>query len=177
MRLLVRLSALLLLTGCTASPLWQSDSTDWRFDGDAWHAAAGEASSFLVSRSRYADVRLSVEFFPDAMVNSGIFVRCQDPQDISALNCFEANIWDNHPRQEFRTGAIVARAFPPLSRVETIGRWNLMEVIALGEQIEVRVNGTLTARLEDAAVEPGFIALQRAESGEIRFRNLEVTGL
>jgi hypothetical protein len=177
MRPPVRFSVLLLLAACAASPGWQSGSRDWRLHEGEWHAAASDEPSFLVSGTRYGDVRLSVEFFPDASVNSGVFIRCQDPQEISALSCYEANIWDDHPRQEFRTGAIVARAFPPLSRVETIGRWNQMEVVALGELIEVRVNGILTARLKGADSMPGFIALQRAESGEIRFRNLEVTGL
>ena len=47
-------------------------------------------------------------------------------------------------------------------------------VRARGPVLEVRVNGVLTARLEDADTTAGFIALQHWGEGTVRFRRIEV---
>jgi len=96
-----------------------------------------------------------------------------DPPDA----CYELNIWDRHPQQEARTGAIVFVAMPPLARVETVGKWNTMEATARGGQLEVSVNGVITARLRDADPTPGFIALQHWGEGTVRFRAVELAPL
>ena len=61
-----------------------------------------------------------------------------------------------------------------LAHVETVGHWNTYEITARGGFLEARVNGTVTAVLEDADPTRGFIALQRWEQGSVRFRNLEL---
>jgi hypothetical protein len=129
---------------------------------------------FLLSEGLYDDFRLSLEFRVDATTNSGIFIRCRDRQRVHPETCYELNIWDQHPQQEARTGAIVLWHMPPLAQVNTLGRWNSYEVVARGPQLEVRVNGVLTARLEDADSTAGFIALQRWGEGTVRFRRIEL---
>ena len=64
-----------------------------------------------------------------------------------------------------------------LAIVKTVGRWNTYDVLSRGSRIEVRVNGTLTATLDDADPSPGFIALQHWRAGEVRFRSLILTPL
>ena len=146
----------------------------WRWSGNEVAAIAGGAGGMLATSASFADIRLLIEFNPDGDVNSGVFIRCQDRQDISPFTCYEINIWDHHPNQSFRTGSIVMRSFPPLARLDTIGKWNRLEITARGEHISVRVNDVLTAKLKDSTHASGFIALQREEGGAIRFRNISI---
>ena len=139
--------------------------------------ASGEGDGFLRSDARFADFSLSLEFWVDATTNSGIFIRYKDVQKIHPETCYELNIWDQHPRQEARTGAIVFKVMPPLAEVNTVGRWNTFDVLARGTLIEVRVNGELTAILNDADPRPGFLALQHWQTGVVKFRNLQLTSL
>jgi len=136
--------------------------------------AGGEGDGFLVSKQSLDNFQLKVEFRVDASVNSGIFIRCQERQDINPNTCYEFNIWDEHPQQQARTGAIVSRAMPPLAQVSTLGRWSTYEITANGPLLEARVNGELTAVLEDSQWQTGFIALQHWGEGSVRFRNLQI---
>jgi hypothetical protein len=144
---------------------------DWQVEGGEL-IASGAGDRFLLSLARYGDFRLSLEFWVDATTNSGVFLRCQDRDRIHPDTCYEANIWDHHPQQEARTGALVFRFMPPLARVDTVGRWNRYEIEAQGRQLSLWVNGELTARIEDADLPAGFIALQHWGEGSVRFRNI-----
>jgi Domain of Unknown Function (DUF1080) len=162
-------------------PLFDGESlAGWQVQGNiAWTVsdrtiiASGSGDGFLVSTEEFGDFHLVAEFWVDTTTNSGIFIRCRDRERIHPETCYELNIWDAHPQQEMRTGAIVMRFMPPLSNVETVGRWNLLEVSAQGPVIEVRVNGATTARLGDAAATAGFIALQHWGEGTVKFRRIE----
>ena len=59
----------------------------------------------------------------DAEANSGIFIRCTDPQKITAVNAYEVNIFDKRPDPSYGTGAIVNVAkVSPMPRAG--GQWN-----------------------------------------------------
>lgn len=149
---------------------------DWRVEEGAI-VGAGSGDGFVTTTRLYGDYHLRVEFWVDATTNSGIFLRCQDRRYIHPYTCLELNIWDEHPKQEARTGAIVFRAMPPLARVQTVGKWNTYEVWARGPHVEVWVNGEKTAEIDDADPTAGFIALQHWESGTVKFRSVELTAL
>ncbi len=146
----------------------------WNWIGSEVTASRGGPDGMLITSRHFSDFRLRVEFKPDAEVNSGVFIRCQNPNEITPFTCYEINIWDRHPNQEFRTGAIVARAFPPLAHLGTIGKWNVYEISARGDTITVHLNGVKVAELQDSTLSSGFIALQRQEAGEISFRNIAI---
>ena len=179
-------ACILLLASC-AGPVSLFDGytlTGWRIVGDAdWSVAhreieaGGTGDGQLASEGRYGDFQLRLEVWVEASVNSGIFVRCKDRARIHPDTCYELNIWDDHPQQEARTGAIVFRFVPPMAEVDTVGNWNTYEVTAKGGSLEVRVNGVTTAVLEDADPTPGFIALQRWGQGTVKFRNIELKPL
>ena len=42
----------------------------------------GKDLSYLVSKTSYKDFQIKAEFWADDDVNSGIFIRCQDPKKI-----------------------------------------------------------------------------------------------
>ena len=154
---------------------WKSEGDiEWRVEDNAI-IASGSGDGFLYTRAEFGDFYLRVEFWVDATTNSGIFIRCRDRSRIYPDTCYELNIYDEHPKQEARTGSIVFVHMPPLARVETVGRWNVCEVTARGSFVEVKVNGTVTALLEDANPTPGFIALQHWEEGTVKFRSIELS--
>jgi len=149
-------------TGVTAGPLAAADS----------QADTG----YLVSTSSYDNFHLSIEFWVDDDTNSGIFLRCGEITELSDINpdrCYEVNIWDNHPNQDFRTGSIVALAKPAV-KVDTLGRWNRYDIIADGATISVSLNGTQTVSLENDRSASGLIALQYAGKYGLTFRKLVI---
>ena len=152
----------------------QVGEAQWNWNGSEVTVSPGGPDGMLITTQHFRDFRLRVEFKPDAQVNSGVFIRCQNPNEITPFTCYEINIWDRHPNQDFRTGAIVARAFPPLAHLDTIGKWNVYEISARGDTITVHLNGTKAAELKDPTHKTGFIALQREEAGEISFRNIAI---
>ena len=112
---------------------------------------------------------------PDSSINSGVFIRCKN-QELSARDCYELNIWDLHPNQDFRTGAVVTRAVPS-AFVETIGKWNTYKIKAQGDHLHVWVNGQQTADIQDSDRSEGYIGLQANGTGEIRFRKVKLKQL
>ncbi|MEM9058475.1 MAG: DUF1080 domain-containing protein [Pseudomonadota bacterium] len=149
----------------------------WRFDDGVAAAGPGDGRSYLVAPTRYDDFTLELEFEVDAGTNSGVFFRCAGTaataDDINPDTCYEANIWDEHPNQAFRTGAIVNHTLPQ-AKVSTIGRRSTMRIEADGPRVAVYVDDTLTAFLDDAETRAGAIALQYGGGGVVRFHRLSL---
>ena len=133
----------------------------------------GPKAGYLVSAGSYADYELRVEFWADADANSGVFIRCQEPNKIAAATSYEVNVWDKRPDPRYGTGAIVnfAQVAPPMPLAAN--RWNTFEVTARGERVTVVLNGRQTADLLGAKFLDGPIALQNA-GGVIRFRKVQI---
>lgn len=183
MRILIPLWILALaISACTdrGRELFAPDQADWEAHGAAqWdfrdgllQGRADSAEGFVMTRERYTDFRLELEFMPDSTINSGIFIRCAK-QELSATDCHEINIWDLHPNPEFRTGAIVTRQ-PPMAHVNTLNRWNTYRIDCRPDTLKIWVNDTLTARLANPGLGPGYIGLQASGTGTIRFRNIRL---
>jgi len=145
-------------------------------DGNSAAAGAHEDSTYLVSTEQYGDMKMSVEFLIEADTNSGIYIRCSDPAAINPDDCYEINIWDDHPNQDSRTGSIVRMA-KPLAHVNTVGEWSVMEIEAVGNLIVVQVNGVETARFSNDRSLSGHVALQFGAGGSLQFRNVTVEAL
>ncbi|MCK0160561.1 DUF1080 domain-containing protein [Allomuricauda sp. F6463D] len=181
---LVAMVMLLVIASCKNSDtLFQENSKNWDAYGDAnWsfsdNELIGEISGevgFVMTKQSYSDFILELEFNPDNTINSGIFVRCQNTE-ISEVDCFEMNIWDSNPNQDYRTGAIVGRT-NPLEFVETEGKWNTYKIKAEANHIQVWVNDKLTSDENFGELKAGFIGLQASGNGIIKFRNIVVTPL
>ena len=169
----VMLSLLSLFDGHSLAG-WESTGDARWLISDSAITAEGSGDGFLLTEGVYGNFELTLEFWVDATTNSGIFIRCSDRQRIHPDTCYEMNIWDEHPQQEARTGAVVFRFMPPLVNVDTIGKWNSYVIRAQGSHILVSVNGQVTAELQDASVIEGFIALQHQQEGTVRFRNIQL---
>jgi hypothetical protein len=135
----------------------------------------GEGSAFLVSKQAYTDFQLRVEFWVDSAANSGIFIRCSDPQRITATNAYEVNIFDTRPDPSYGTGAIVNVAkVDPMPKAG--GQWNTFEITAKGPQLTVVLNGTQTVDIQDSQFASGPFALQYG-AGVVKFRRVEIRPL
>lgn len=136
----------------------------------------GKAMSFLVSKNAYRDFHLRVEFWASEDANSGVFLRCQDPQNITAENCYEANIFDRRPDPSYGTGGIVLIAKSPTPMPKAGGRWNSYEITAIGPRLTLVLNGITTVDVEDAKLAEGYVALQWG-GGTVKFRKLDIKPL
>lgn len=171
----------------TAVTLLDGTSIDgWNQVGDAnWHVVDGyvEADSgqgFLVTPGAYSDFHLLVEFWADDPANSGVFIRCANPAELSATTCYEVNVFDRRPDQTYRTGGIVNVA-APMAKVDAAGHWNTYDITAQGSHLIVRLNDTLTVDVEDDKHASGPIGLQYSPgvdgAGVLRFRKVQLTPL
>ena len=158
-----------------------TDLSQWNTTGDAnWHLAgntvsADTGSGMLVSKRSYRDFELRLEFWVDHESNSGVFIRCDNPTEISPTSCYEVNIFDSRPDQSGRTGAIVDVA-PPRVKIDSEGKWNTYEITARGSRLIVRLNEVVTVDAEDSRLSQGPFALQFG-SGGVRFRNVVIREL
>lgn len=167
----------------SSEALFQEGSNDWSIDGDAeWKFVNSEligsldsGAGFVMTKKSYSNFKLELEFKPDSSINSGIFIRCKN-REISFEDCYEVNIWDLHPKQENRTGAIVSRS-SPLEKVHTLNKWNRYKIINNKDLLQVWVNDVMTIDIKDKDRTEGPIALQAAKSGQISFRNIKITSL
>jgi hypothetical protein len=149
-------------------------TANWRLEDGV--AVADKGNGFLVSKNAYADFQLRAEFWVDADANSGIFIRCADPEKVGATNAYEVNIWDTRPDPSYGTGAIVNVAKPSVV-LKAAGKWNTYEITAKGPKFTVVLNGTRTVDgAEDTKHPSGRIALQYA-AGVVKFRKVEIRPL
>lgn len=150
---------------------------DWKAaDGAIQASQSSSTYAYLVSKAKYGNFRLKVDFWASDDANSGLFLRCQDPQNITAENCYEANIFDQRPDPSYGTGAIVLVAKAPVPMPKAGGRWNTYEITLNGARLTLVLNGVTTVDIEDAKLASGHIALQWG-GGIIKFRKVEIQPL
>jgi Domain of Unknown Function (DUF1080) len=169
----------------------QSGLDNWNRIGDAnWRAEAGTIvadkgkGGFLVSKDAYKDFEIRAEFWAESDTNSGVFIRCSDASQVTAGTCYEVNIWDMRPDPKYGTGGIVDHAAVPVPIVyKAGGRWNTYEIVAKGSQLSVKLNGVVTANIQDSKHASGPFALQYgagvngAQGGVIKWRKVQIRPL
>lgn len=150
---------------------------NWRIEDGALVADKkdGEPAGFLVTKASYKDFEIRAEFWADEAANSGIFIRCTNPDKVGTDSSYEVNIFDKRPDPTFGTGAIVGIAkVDPMPKAA--GKWNTFHITAKGDQLTVVLNGVKTADAKDAKFAAGPFALQYG-GGVIKFRKVEVRPL
>ena len=159
---------------------------NWRIEDGA--VVADKGNGFLVSKTTYGDFQLRAEFWVDDDANSGIFIRCTDPEKVTRNNAYEVNIWDRRPDPSYGTGAIVNVAkVSPMPKAA--GKWNVYEIVAKGSTFTVTLNGQKTVDgAQDSKFASGRIALQHGfglkddkgvanDRGAVKFRKVEIKAL
>jgi Domain of Unknown Function (DUF1080) len=154
---------------------------NWRIEDGI--IVADKGNGFLVTKNTYTDYQIRAEFWVETEANSGIFIRCSDPDKITGSNAYEVNIWDVRPDPSYGTGAIVNVAkVDPMPKAG--GKWNTYEITAKGSTFTVVLNGQKTVDgAQDAKFATGRIALQHglmlkdADGGVVKFRKVEIKPL
>jgi hypothetical protein len=156
---------------------------NWRAESGAIVADHGKGG-YLVAKNSYQDFEIHAEFYAETDTNSGVFLRCGNPQKIGADTCYEVNIWDIRPEPKYGTGAIVDVAAVPVPlQNKAGGHWNTYDITARGQQLTVRLNGVQTAAAQDGKHAAGPFALQYgagvkgAEGGAIKWRKVQIRAL
>ena len=168
-----------LLDGTNMNNFDQAGNANWRVgpgpDNTPNTVNADRGNGFLVTKQSYADFRIRAEVWIDTPGNSGIFIRCDNPQNPGANTCYEVNLFDTRPDPSYGTGAIVNVAkVSPMPKAG--GKWNVMEIEARGPQLTVRLNGQQTASANDSKHLRGRIALQYG-AGKVMWRKVEIQPL
>lgn len=174
-------SLLLLFSSCTNSKsLFTENQNEWFVVGDAdWNhekkvltGKLEKGTGFVMTNAEYDDFVLTMEFKPDSTINSGVFIRCKN-KALSSSDCYEINIWDLNPNQDYRTGGVVMKS-KPLNYLETINKWNNYKIKNVKQHLQVWINGVITTDIHDDSLQKGFIGLQAQGLGEIEFRNVRI---
>ena len=168
-------------TPASLNNFYQSGAqANWRAEGGAIVAdkGSGKGTSHLVTKESYRDFQIWAEFWADHTTNSGIFIRIQDPKNISSKNSYEVNIFDQRKDPTYGTGAIVNFAkVDPMPKAG--GKWNTFLITAKSTNIIVEMNGVQTANIQDKSFAGGPFSLQfgPAEGGAIKWRKVMVRPL
>ena len=146
-----------------------------------WLCRRHKGTGYLVTKEIYGDFQIRAEFWADDDANSGIYIRCTNPEKIEATTSYEVNIFDKRPDPLYGTGAIVNVAkVDPMPKAG--GKWNTYDITAKGSSLVVVLNGVKTADANDDKFKTGVVALQYApgavkDSGTIKFRKVEIKRL
>jgi hypothetical protein len=149
---------------------WQQKGGEARYevkDGTiVGYTVADTPNSFLTTKKHYGDFILEYEMYVDSSMNSGVQIRSHE-SDKGLVNGYQVEVDPTHRRF---TGGIYdekrRRWIYPLSLNEKgrnafqNGMWNEFRVEAIGDSIQVWVNGIQTAHLVDDMTAKGFIGLQ-----------------
>ena len=175
-----------LFDGKTLDNFNKIGDANWRVEDGA--IVADKGNGFLVTKNSYGDYQLRAEFWVEPDANSGIFIRCTNPEKVGADNAYEVNIWDMRPDPSYGTGAIVNLAkVDPMPKAA--GKWNVYEITAKGSSFTVVLNGQKTVDgVQDAKFANGRIALQHGlgnkddkgvanDKGVVKFRKVEIKPL
>ena len=154
---------------------------NWRAENGAIVADKGKGG-YLVSKNSYKDFQVRAEFWADTTTNSGVFIRCTDPNKVTVTNAYEVNVYDLRPDPSYGTGAIVNVAkVSPMPKAG--GKWNIYEITAKGSQLTVVLNGVQTVNVQNGQFAEGRVALQYglgpndAPGGAIKWRKVQIKSL
>src|SRR5215468_803592 len=146
---------------------------NWRIEDGVLVADKASKNSYMVSKDDYSDFQIRAEFWVSDDANSGIFVRCTNPNEVGSKNAYEVNIFDTRPDPSYGTGAIVdvAKVTTP---IKAGGKWNLFEITVKGPRFDVLMNGVKTIEnATDSKFPKGRVALQYGQ-GVVKFRKVEL---
>jgi len=159
--------------------------TTWTVKDGIIHCT-GTPFGYLRTQQSYADYKLHVEYrWADTTTeapNSGIFVFTTGPDNFFLPKAIEAQLKMGNAGDWvlLSKGTLdgiqydgIAKAVPRKGEPseKPRGEWNSVEIVALGNTVEVKVNGVLQNTGKDVYTDAGQICLQ-SEGGAIQFRNI-----
>ncbi|MFO0927272.1 MAG: DUF1080 domain-containing protein [Gemmataceae bacterium] len=176
-----------LFDGKTRSAGWKTHPDQprgWSVENGLLVGRSEKSHHLFSEDGEYEDFHLRVECRINQFGNSGIFFRCTP--DLSRAGRYpfgyESQILHSHPRPAMPlTGSLFGLATVTNQLVEP-EQWFTMEVIAQGQRMVIKVNGTVVTDFTDRAAtySRGHLALQALTEGKeplhtvVQFRKIEV---
>jgi hypothetical protein len=175
------------------TPLFGKDPKDgWRQCGPGHFTlengvATGHGGMGLwwYTQRQFTNFALRGEFLQEQEIaDSGVFVRFPDPGSdpwVAVRKGHEIEIGDPKPEKPtWTTGSIYPFHAPVAAPVKPIGQWNDYEIVCVGHNYSVRLNGQLINTWTDRTQRSssGYIGLQNYNDDKIvRHRNLRIKEL
>ena len=165
---------------------------DWKQCGPGKFAVANSVASaeggmglWWYAGRQFTNFVLRGEFVQEQEIaDSGVFVRFPDPGNdpwVAVKRGHEMEIGDPNPEKPtWRTGSIYPFKASSKANTKPAGQRNEFEMVCLGHDYSVRINGQIVTTWTDAAQRSpaGYIGLQNYNDGKtVRFRNLRVKDL
>jgi len=155
----------------------------------ALHPRPGEQgwqrySAYLMSRRKYQDFVLDLEFRIGKGGNSGVFLRVGDPAS-PVDSGMEVQILDIYGKQRLTAhdcGGLIGAAVPAKNMARPAGQWNRYVITCIGNTLKVDFNGTrvIDLDLSHSAVKDrprkGFLGFQD-EAKQVWYRNVRIKEL
>ena len=157
---------------------------------------SGIPNGYIVTKDSYENYKLHVEWrWAAEPENSGVLVHVQESNLVEWPQCIESQL--KHPNAGdivligHGSGVTVRdtaylinpdeRRYKVIPKFEessenTPGEWNMYDITCNGDNIKIKVNGTLQNDAVSASFKSGQIALQ-SEGGPIEFRNVYLVPL
>lgn len=167
---------------------------DWDGDPRLWKLSNGvltgstdgvtlQGNTFLIYKKReFADFVLRTEV-KLRNHNSGIQFRSEALPNwvVKGLQAdmAEGNWWGSIYDEKGTRGVIVNGWKGKGEKLVKANDWNQVEVSAIGSKIIIKLNGSVTAELDDTSKPSGIIALQlhRGPGMQVEFRNMRIRAL
>ena len=132
----------------------------------------------LLTKVRFADFELVLDYKLSGGGNSGVFIRCAKNPTDPKRDCYEINLADSHP-EGYLTGSFVGlHQFDP-GEPTADGKWHQLQITADGNSFVVLIDGKIRTEFRDERenwLRSGLIGLQK-NSGEVAFRNIRLKPL
>ena len=136
-------------------------------------------------KKQFTNFVLRGEFLQEQdIADSGVFFRFPDPGDdpwVAVHKGHEVEIGDPKPEKPtWRTGSIYPFHAAAEVPVKPYGQWNSYEIVAIGHNYSIRLNGRLVTTWADPTKRSlsGYIGLQNYNDGKtVRHRNLRIKEL
>jgi hypothetical protein len=165
---------------------WQGDTRIWRMEkgevvGNTDNVKL-EDNSFLITKREYGDFVLRTKM-KLRNHNSGIQFRSEALPNFVVrglqADAAEGNYWGSIYDEKGKRGVIVNGWKGKAETVVKANDWNDYEISAKGNLIQLRVNGMLTAELQDDSRPKGIIAFQvhKGPGMEVRFKDTQIKEL
>ena len=165
------------------------DLSGWEGDPALWSVKNGvlvgsteghplRHNTFLITRENYSDFVLKLEI-KLRNHNSGIQFRSQRQPDYVVAgyqaDAAEGNWWGSLYEERGR-GVLVNGWKGKGEKVIKANDWNQYEITARGNHIQLKLNGLVTAELDDDKAHDGIIALQLHQGPpmQVEFRNMKL---
>lgn len=150
-------------------------------DGTILCQSVANKYGYLTTEKSYRDFNLRLKFKPEALGNSGVFIRSHilgiDPNhgpDIEGMQAEVDPSVGKHTGGLYESGGRGWVAMPTAEGERALkpGEWNLLEVSAMGNHIATRLNGVQIVDYTDPSPKftDGVIGLQIHTGGGVRVR-------